>query len=300
MATSLQDRKGVFKDTKGDTQADDEVYNLIMKNKERLLSIEEPLRFIFSHSALREGWDNPNVFQICTLNETHSAMKKRQEIGRGLRLPVDQWEAGFRRIYQQALRHGQRDLRRLCPRVSDRIRRGLWRYIRQGADHYYSSRLVHVVDGEETTLGRDTAEIIKTALVEQKMLATDVVPAETRDRAPGHLDGKGGCGGDRLGHRQRHGIELGLVGHQAADEPWPYASSAVITRPVRARSAATPCPAIWNSRETPPESGMTPWTTSGSIILVPTAAIRMSHRSARSNAPPMTQPFRAQTMGTAW
>ena len=78
-----QDRKGVLKDTRGDTQADDEVYNLIMKEKERLLSVEEPLRFIFSHSALREGWDNPNVFQICTLNETKSAMKKRQEIGRG-------------------------------------------------------------------------------------------------------------------------------------------------------------------------------------------------------------------------
>ena len=85
-----QDKKGVLKDTKGDTQADDEVYNLIMREKERLLSIDEPLRFIFSHSALREGWDNPNVFQICTLNETRSAIKKRQEIGRGLRLPVDQ------------------------------------------------------------------------------------------------------------------------------------------------------------------------------------------------------------------
>ena len=85
-----QDKKGILKDTRGDTQADDEVYNLIMKEKERLLSLDEPLRFIFSHSALREGWDNPNVFQICTLNETRSAVKKRQEIGRGLRLPVDQ------------------------------------------------------------------------------------------------------------------------------------------------------------------------------------------------------------------
>ena len=60
-----------------------------MKDKERLLDTNEPLRFIFSHSALREGWDNPNVFQICTLNETSSQMKKRQEIGRGLRLPVN-------------------------------------------------------------------------------------------------------------------------------------------------------------------------------------------------------------------
>lgn len=70
--------------------AEDTTYNLIMKDKERLLSADEPLRFLFSHSALTEGWDNPNVFQICTLNETGSAMKKRQEIGRGLRLPVNQ------------------------------------------------------------------------------------------------------------------------------------------------------------------------------------------------------------------
>lgn len=80
--------KGEAKDTNGSTKADDEAYNLIMKDKERLLSLDEPLRFIFSHSALREGWDNPNVFQICTLNETHSVIKKRQEIGRGLRICV--------------------------------------------------------------------------------------------------------------------------------------------------------------------------------------------------------------------
>jgi len=85
-----QDKKGVLKDTRGDTQVDDEVYNLIMKEKERLLSLDEPLRFIFSHSALREGWDNPNVFQICTLAESSSEIKKRQEIGRGLRLAVNQ------------------------------------------------------------------------------------------------------------------------------------------------------------------------------------------------------------------
>jgi len=80
--------KGIPKDTRGDTSADDDAYALIMQDKERLLSPDEPLRFIFSHSALREGWDNPNVFQICTLNETKSEIKKRQEIGRGLRLPV--------------------------------------------------------------------------------------------------------------------------------------------------------------------------------------------------------------------
>ncbi len=65
-------------------------YELIMKDKERLLSFDEKKAFIFAHSALKEGWDNPNVFQICTLNQTRSEMKKRQEIGRGLRLAVNQ------------------------------------------------------------------------------------------------------------------------------------------------------------------------------------------------------------------
>ena len=80
--------KGKAKDTTGSTKADDDVYNLIMRDKERLLSITEPLRFIFSHSALREGWDNPNVFQICTLREISTERERRQTIGRGLRLPV--------------------------------------------------------------------------------------------------------------------------------------------------------------------------------------------------------------------
>jgi type III restriction enzyme len=85
-----QDSKGRVKDTGGETHADYDTYKLIMQDKEKLLDPDTPLRFIFSHSALREGWDNPNVFQICTLNETRSEIKKRQEIGRGLRLSVNQ------------------------------------------------------------------------------------------------------------------------------------------------------------------------------------------------------------------
>ena len=78
-----------LKDTSGTTASDAEVYELIMKNKERLLDDTEPLRFIFSHSALKEGWDNPNVFQICTLREFGSEKERRQTLGRGLRLSVD-------------------------------------------------------------------------------------------------------------------------------------------------------------------------------------------------------------------
>jgi type III restriction enzyme len=81
----------IFEDSKtGESERDRAAYNLIMKDKERLLSFEEPVCFIFSHSALREGWDNPNIFQICTLNQTVSETKKRQEIGRGMRLSVNQ------------------------------------------------------------------------------------------------------------------------------------------------------------------------------------------------------------------
>jgi type III restriction enzyme len=79
--------------TKGSSTETDDVdaYDLILKDKERLLSFEEPTRFIFSHSALREGWDNPNVFVICTLKHSNSIISRRQEVGRGLRISVDQF-----------------------------------------------------------------------------------------------------------------------------------------------------------------------------------------------------------------
>jgi len=83
------DKKGRAVDKGENTAEAISAYDLIMKQKERLLSLEEPTRFIFSHSALREGWDNPNVFQICTLKHSNDAVTKRQEVGRGLRLCVD-------------------------------------------------------------------------------------------------------------------------------------------------------------------------------------------------------------------
>lgn len=88
------DKKGVSVNTDESTQADkdnaERGYQLIMKNKTLLLSFDSPVKFIFSHSALKEGWDNPNVFQICTLNEISSDMRRRQMIGRGLRICVNQ------------------------------------------------------------------------------------------------------------------------------------------------------------------------------------------------------------------
>ena len=87
------DKKGKMVETKtkrgSDVSEEASDYDLIPRDKERLLSFDEPTRFIFSHSALREGWDNPNVFQICTLRHSNSATNKRQEVGRGLRISVD-------------------------------------------------------------------------------------------------------------------------------------------------------------------------------------------------------------------
>ncbi len=90
-ASNKKEKFERYTDTSGTVKADEDTYNLIMKDKEKLLSFDSKLRFIFSHSALKEGWDNPNVFQICTLKEAGaSEIRRRQEIGRGLRLAVNQ------------------------------------------------------------------------------------------------------------------------------------------------------------------------------------------------------------------
>ena len=104
-------------------EADADAYDLIMRDKERLLSLDEPVAFIFSHSALREGWDNPNIFQICTLNRTLSTIRKRQEIGRGMRLAVDQ--AGQRVFDDQVNRLtvvANESYREYCARLQEEYR----------------------------------------------------------------------------------------------------------------------------------------------------------------------------------
>ena len=168
-----QDKKGVFKDSSGSTQADDEVYNLIMKDKERLLLLDEPLRFIFSHSALREGWDSPNVFQICTLNETKSVTKKRQEIGRGLRLPVnDKGERVFdeninkllvvaNESYEDFARQLQTEYEADCGVTFGKVPKLAF------------AKLTRMVGEEERLLGRNISEKIFDSLVAKGMLNAD-------------------------------------------------------------------------------------------------------------------------------
>ena len=163
----------VLKDTRGDTQADDEVYNLIMKDKERLLSLDEPLRFIFTHSALREGWDSPNVFQICTLNESRSAMKKRQEIGRGLRLPVDQngvrvFDASINKLYVMANESYEDFARALQTEYEEDCGVAFGKVPLTAF-----AKLTRIVDGVEEPIGQDAAEAIRAVLVAQKMLDTE-------------------------------------------------------------------------------------------------------------------------------
>lgn len=199
-----QDKKGVLKDTRGDTQLDDEVYNLIMKEKERLLSIEEPLRFIFSHSALREGWDNPNVFQICTLNETRSALKKRQEIGRGLRLPVDQnglrvFDESINKLYVMANESYEEFAKALQTEYEEDCGVTFGKVPLSAI-----AKLIRIVDGNEQPIGRAVAEAIRSELVRQKMLDADgriqpafdpkkkdfklELPQEHADLVPGVVD----------------------------------------------------------------------------------------------------------------
>jgi len=165
-----QDKKGVVKDTRGDTQADDDAYNLIMKDKERLLSADEPLRFIFSHSALREGWDNPNVFQICTLNETRSAFKKRQEIGRGLRLPVDQ---NGQRVFDESVNR----LFVMANESYEDFAKALQKEYEEDCGVSFGrvpitalARLTHVVWDQEEPIGAAAAELLRTSLVGQGLL----------------------------------------------------------------------------------------------------------------------------------
>jgi type III restriction enzyme len=182
-----QDKKGVLKDSREgrDTQADDDVYSLIMTEKERLLSLDEPLRFIFSHSALREGWDNPNVFQICTLNETRSALKKRQEIGRGLRLPVDQnglrvFDESINRLYVMANESYEDFARALQTEYEDECGVTFGKVPLTAF-----AKLTRVVDGVELPVGRDAAVDIRAALAVQGFVDADgrILPAFDPKRA---------------------------------------------------------------------------------------------------------------------
>ncbi len=147
-------------------------YDLILKNKERLLSFEEPTRFIFSHSALREGWDNPNVFQICTLKHSDSQTTKRQEVGRGLRLCVNQQG---NRMDAESCGDSVHDINVLTVIASESykefvadlqsdIKKVLYDRPTTATSEYFTGKYVKV-DGTPTLIDKNTADAIEFYLI---------------------------------------------------------------------------------------------------------------------------------------
>ncbi len=191
------DKKGhaVDSDIKRGADFSDDIsaYDLILKNKERLLSFEEPTRFIFSHSALREGWDNPNVFQICTLKHSDSTTMKRQEVGRGLRLCVNQ--EGFRMDEQSLGKSLVHKINRLTVIASEsyqnfvaelqkQIVNALHERPRRASMDYFVDKTVFV-ESVPTKLTSQQAALIYQYLVKNNYLSDD---GEDRITQQYHID----------------------------------------------------------------------------------------------------------------
>lgn len=166
------DKKGKAIDSKikrGQDSSDDiSAYDLILKNKERLLSFKEPVRFIFSHSALREGWDNPNVFQICTLKHSDSQIAKRQEVGRGLRLCVDR---NGDRMDKESLGEMVHDMNILTVIASDSysqfvrdlqkdIKDNLYDRPTKATREYFFGKIVETEDGPKEITDKEASDIV--------------------------------------------------------------------------------------------------------------------------------------------
>lgn len=155
-------------------------YDLILKNKERLLSFDEPTRFIFSHSALREGWDNPNVFQICTLKHSDSQTAKRQEVGRGLRLCVNQ---GGNRMDKETLGDNVHNVNMLTVIASDSyknfvsdlqsdIKKELYDRPSKATIEYFEGKTV-MIGGESVVIDKTQAKIIYKYLAKNDYIDND-------------------------------------------------------------------------------------------------------------------------------
>lgn len=156
-------------------------YDLILKNKERLLSFDEPTRFIFSHSALREGWDNPNVFQICTLKHSDSNTAKRQEVGRGLRLCVNQQGS---RMDAQALGDDVHKVNMLTVIASESyktfvadlqsdIKSVLYDRPTKATESYFKGKCVTAADGAQITIDDSQARSIYRYLLKNDYIDND-------------------------------------------------------------------------------------------------------------------------------
>lgn len=178
------DKKGHFVDSKlergSDETNDISAFDLIMKNKERLLSFEEPTRFIFSHSALREGWDNPNIFQICTLKHSNNDVAQRQEVGRGLRISVDK---DGNRMDKELLGSEVFNVNMLTVIASDsyasfvsnlqnEMKENMAERQRKADDDYFKGKTI-VVDGKKTIITEQEAKAIYKYLIKNDYLNDD-------------------------------------------------------------------------------------------------------------------------------
>ena len=167
------DKKGHSVDSKcergKDTSNDESAYDLIMRNKEALLSFNNPVRFIFSHSALREGWDNPNVFQICTLKQSNSNVNKRQEVGRGMRICVNQQGERMDESVCGANVHVVNKLTVIASEsyagfvdsLQDEIKKALYERPEKVSVEYFFGRVVKVGDETYKIEGEQARQIVK-------------------------------------------------------------------------------------------------------------------------------------------
>ncbi len=155
-------------------------YDLILKNKERLLSFEEPTRFIFSHSALREGWDNPNIFQICTLKHSDNTVAKRQEVGRGLRLCVNQDGTRMDATTCGASVHDLNVLtiiaddsyKKFADELQDDIKKNLYERPKTADAKFFTGKVIDV-DGQGVAIDVRTANLIEYYLIQNGYVDMD-------------------------------------------------------------------------------------------------------------------------------
>lgn len=162
----------MVKDTSGSTAADDDTYNLIMRDKEKLLSFSSSLKFIFSHSALKEGWDNPNVFQICNFSERQTERWRRQTIGRGLRLCVNQEGLRLRGFEVNTLTViANESYQEFADNLQKEIEEDGFQF---GVvpDHLFAGVAVRQADGTSKPLGFDASKVLAEHLRAQKLIDT--------------------------------------------------------------------------------------------------------------------------------
>ena len=178
---------------------DSDAYDLILKDKERLLSFEEPTRFIFSHSALREGWDNPNVFVICTLKHSDNSISRRQEVGRGLRLAVnskgERMDANYFGVISEV--HKLNNLtvvtnesyKDFVSKLQTEIRESLQSRPTQATPEYFSNKIFTLSDGTKKTISLEEAKQIHKYLIRNNYIDDNdqVLPNYHEAKANGKL-----------------------------------------------------------------------------------------------------------------